>query len=195
MTAQKIKGKQRRRRSYETHGMTGTREYQIWRQLIQRCTNPSRPCFKDYGGRGVTVCDRWRNSFTAFHQDMGDRPVGKSIDRIDNDGPYAPENCRWASRQEQANNRRSNRWIEVGGDSLTVSQWSRRLGGSRFLVPRRLRRGWPEQLAVTLPIGSVDPIRVLHKVHDHGFGSLTERERRTMQNTIYAIRTIEGSTT
>lgn len=88
------------------HRMVGTPEYSTWYGMITRCTNPRQPAYKNYGGRGITVCERWRNSFAEFFTDMGPRPEGLSLDRINNDGNYEPGNCRWATRREQRLNSR-----------------------------------------------------------------------------------------
>jgi len=103
---------ERNRLMKTTHGMSDTREYNIWTSMIDRCTNEKGPNYGNYGGRGIKVCDRWLNSFENFYTDMGDKPTGMSIDRIDNDGDYAPDNCRWATAKEQNRNRRDNRLIE-----------------------------------------------------------------------------------
>ena len=99
----------------KTHGMTGTRIYRLWSMMLDRCRNPNSDYYSNYGGRGIAVCDRWQ-SFENFYKDMGDRPAGKTLERVDNDGPYAPWNCEWASCQVQARNKRKQSVLEgIGG--------------------------------------------------------------------------------
>lgn len=124
-----------------THGMYGTREYGIWRAMISRCTNARQKYYDLYGGRGITVCDRWRN-FAAFYADMGPRPTPKhSIDRIDNNGPYSPENCRWSTRYEQAQNTRTNVYVSLNGKIVAVAEAARQIGLDAETLRMRLKRG------------------------------------------------------
>lgn len=105
------------------HGLSKTRENRIWRGIKDRCYNPNRPEYKRYGGRGIKMCDEWKNDFTAFYKDMGNRPSPQhSVDRIDQDGDYEPSNCRWATRVEQQNNMRGNVYVQYGGEVLTLGQ-------------------------------------------------------------------------
>ena len=114
----------------KTHGKSypPSRVYWSWKSMKARCYNPNRTHYRHYGGRGIKVCDRWLESFENFYEDMGDCPPGLSIDRIDNDGDYTPENCRWATSMEQTNNTSRNRRVTVDGETMTITQWARRLG-------------------------------------------------------------------
>jgi len=94
----------------KVHGMKGTIIYQTWRAMKQRCTNKGHVNYHNYGGRGISICDRWLESFESFYEDMGERPTGKTLDRIDSNGNYCKENCKWSTKKEQCINRR-NPWI------------------------------------------------------------------------------------
>lgn len=132
-----------------THGMANSPEYRTWSHMIDRCENSRDKDFANYGGRGIRICTRWRESFEAFHSDMGSRPsAGHSIDRIDCNGDYCPENCRWATASEQALNRR-HRKLTLNGESLTVSQWSAKLGISRATLKWRIRQGLAVELILS----------------------------------------------
>jgi len=135
------------------HNIAKMPEYNIWTQMKQRCANANMPNYAAYGGRGIAVCDRWRESFENFITDMGVRP-GKdySLDRIDNDGPYSPENCRWATRIEQGNNTRTNRWITYNGKTMTLSEWSRKLNIAKSTLRNRFKKGWSVERAFSEPI-------------------------------------------
>lgn len=128
-------------------------EYGIYRAMLSRCDNPNVKKYADYGGRGITVCERWRGEggYENFLSDMGRRPEGCSIDRIDNDGPYAPDNCRWATQSEQCNNRRSNRMVFFRGELRTLTQWAMAQGLAPALVSDRISRGWSVAKALSTP--------------------------------------------
>lgn len=145
----------------KTHGMSKSRSYSIWSGMKQRCENPRSPEFYLYGERGVSVCAEWKESFEAFLADMGEAPVGKTLDRRDVDLGYSPENCRWATIEEQNNNTRKNRFITVGEETLSYTQWSKRLGGNPNLVYLRIRSGWDPVKAATVAVNG--RFRVKHK--------------------------------
>ena len=141
------------------HWMTKTAAYTSWRGMKARCTNSGHDRYRYYGGRGIGVCDRWIN-FSAFLKDMGERPHASSLDRIDNDGDYCPENCRWATKAEQVRNCRSNRLISFRGRTLTLAQWAEETGMHRETISGRLDDGWSPARALTEP-----PRKVNHPLY------------------------------
>ena len=141
------------KRLFTKHGMYKSRMYFIWQGVKNRCLNPNEPGYVDYGKRGIGVCDRWKNSFELFFQDMGKPPTEKhSINRIDNDGDYEPGNCNWATPIEQANNTRSNRFITYKNVTKTLAQWARIFDVNYVGLHGRLQRlnSFEEALAKTL---------------------------------------------
>ncbi len=138
-----------------THRLTGTHEYIVWSGIKSRCLyEGNKVSYAKYGGRGITVCQRWEESFEAFLADMGKAPSRKhSIDRIDNSLGYSPENCRWATSQEQANNRRSNVFLTFRGQTKTIADWGREVGISPLTIRQRLtREDWSVERALTEPV-------------------------------------------
>lgn len=129
------------RRGFWKHGDTNSKEHRIWRGIKERCLNPRNPAFHHYGGRGITLCQQWADSYVAFLTDVGRAPnLTDSIDRIDVNGPYAPGNVRWATRREQANNRRINRWVVIDKSRFTLAEVCRLYGLSRAQVTWRLAK-------------------------------------------------------
>jgi len=132
-------------------GRKRTPEYRVWMSMRTRCRNPNHKFFHRYGGRGIIVCDRW-DRFENFFSDMGSRPTPHhTLDRKDNNGPYAPHNCKWATRREQANNTPRNRIIEFRGRRLSLTQWAREIGINGSSLAERLESGWPLERALTQP--------------------------------------------
>ena len=119
--------------------------------MLSRCTNASVPSYRDYGARGIKVCTEW-HQFENFLRDMGERPNNHSIDRIENDGNYEPSNCRWSTRSEQNNNRRSSALVTFKGKTQTLAKWSSEIGFSHDVIGYRLRSGWSVQRALTTPV-------------------------------------------
>lgn len=134
-----------------THGGVGLPEYEVWCGIKKRCFNVNTVGFDDYGGRGVTVCDRWRDSFEAFLADMGTRPSSDhTIERIDNDGDYTPSNCRWALRAEQNANKRNTVRVTVDGIEMCLAVACRKLGLHYGTVYTRIKElGWPQSRALS----------------------------------------------
>lgn len=121
--------------------------------MISRCTRPHNKQFKNYGGRGIGICQRWLESSQAFIEDMGPRPPGGMLDRIDNNGHYSKENCRWATRKEQNSNRRNCIYVECDGETVTLRELCRRRGLKyRPIVKRIKTRGWPIDRAISEPL-------------------------------------------
>jgi len=134
--------------------MRQTKEYATWQNMKQRCLNKNNKSYSDYGGKGITVSEEWINSFETFLEGMGIAPTpSHSIDRINGRLGYSRENCRWATKTEQVENRSTTRWITFNGETHTCSEWGRIIGGGRTTVGRRLRAGWTEAKAVSTPVG------------------------------------------
>jgi len=130
-----------------------TVEWTTWAKMIGRCHDEKDKSYFRYGGRGIRVCDRWRESYQAFLEDMGRRPPGPfSIERKDNNGNYEPGNCRWATQREQCNNRRTSHLITCNGETLSASDWARRIGIDAATILGRLRLGWSSESAIQTPL-------------------------------------------
>jgi len=134
-----------------THGYSGSRIYILWSRMHNRCRNPGDKSFPYYGGRGIRVCERWKK-FENFIADMGEKPHGKTLNRIDNDGNYSPENCQWSTIKEQNRNSRNNRIITVFGGTGCVSELCERFGVNYRLVSDRLKKNWSAERAFTEPV-------------------------------------------
>lgn len=133
------------------HGMTYTNEHRIWRGMVARCTQPSSPQFKYYGGRGIAVAEEWRRDFPRFLADVGPRPSpSQSLDRIDNSRGYEPGNVRWATHAEQSRNTRRNRWMEFRGERLTITDLAAKYGINHGTFRKRLKNGWTLEEALTV---------------------------------------------
>jgi hypothetical protein len=136
-----------------THGESSyrrTAEYRAWINMITRCENKKRPGYRRYGGRGIVICKRWRESYFLFLQDVGRRPTPKhSLERVRNDSGYEPSNVIWATRRTQNNNKCSTRYLTSGGVTLSVAEWARKIGVTYSALISRVQRGWSTERALT----------------------------------------------
>lgn len=139
--------------SSRTHGLSNTPLWNSWRNMISRTTNTKDKNYSYYGGRGISVCAEWRESFEAFVRDMGpSHEAGLTLDRINVDGNYEPENCRWATPLEQGRNKRNNRLLTFNGRTMPLSEWAENVGIDHTVIRSRLRIGWPVERALTEPV-------------------------------------------
>jgi hypothetical protein len=152
-------GREHRIASLRTHGATergstNRAEFWVWQGMRNRCYRKTHRHYYMYGGAGITVCDRWRESFASFFEDMGPRPSKKhSLDRYPNqNGNYEPGNVRWATWPEQQRNKSSNHWITCNGETLIITDWAKRLGCRDGVIHGRLKLGWTPERAVSQPV-------------------------------------------
>lgn len=145
----------------KTHGMSKTRLYRVYRMMISRCYCPNTSKYKDYGGRGITVCKEWLDDFMNFYNwamengyDENAKFSKCTLDRKDVNGNYEPNNCRWITNKEQGNNRRNNHYVEINGETKTIREWceSRIYEASETTVHKRIRNGWSDIEAITKPV-------------------------------------------
>lgn len=141
-----------RRCSRTTHGMSHLPEYRTWHDMRSRCECVTDTGYADYGGRGITICDEWR-SFEAFYRDMGPKPFPEAtIERNNNDLGYSLDNCRWATQREQSRNKRTTRFLELNGQTMSVADWADATGLQQHTILSRLRSGWSVERALTTPL-------------------------------------------
>lgn len=139
--------------------MDGTPTYRTWVDMRRRCQQPHRPDYKNYGAKGIKVCARWE-SFEKFLEDMGIRPEGLTLDRIDNAGNYEPTNCRWVDRKTQERNKSTNNFIDIYGESLTVAEAAEKYKMNYYTLWGRIKRGWNAERAIKTPIRDNRPKKV-----------------------------------
>ena len=149
-------------------GKKPTRTFECWRHMLERCRSPQHKSFYRYGGRGINVCERWLK-FENFLSDMGEKPEGYTLGRVDNDRGYEMENCRWETHKEQANNRRNSRVISFNGKDATISQWAEQIGMGHDTFCRRMKLGWSMEEIISIPLKKQKNSRPVYKLRgQHG---------------------------
>jgi len=149
------------------HSAKKSPEYNSWKMMKSRCYSRNATSYHRYGGRGITVCERWRNSFLDFLADMGPRPTNTTLDRYpDKDGNYEPGNCRWATRKEQQNNTIQTRLLTLNGETMCLKDWAKRIGISQRSVSHRLASGWSVEKALSTPFVPPNKRGVIMLTHD-----------------------------
>jgi len=147
-------------------------EYRSWQSMKARCYNKNHTSYKNYGGRGLTVCDRWLNSFETFLDDLGYKLNNTyTLERIDNSKGYSKENCKWGTKTEQSNNRRCTKFITLNNETLSISDWARKMKVPYMTIRRRMEYGWSEHDAVFTPVKKdldCSQIDVILKLFDMG---------------------------
>jgi hypothetical protein len=166
--------------SRPAHGLGQTPEYQTWMNMRDRCLNKNKDRYSQWGGRGITICPEW-DDFRCFYADMGPKPSpAHSLDRINVDGPYAPWNCRWATRSEQQRNRRDNIWLTHQGKTMLLGDWAKETGIHRNTLDGRFKRGWPaERILSPTPSRATD---IHNQAGERNFhAKLNEAQVRTIR--------------
>jgi hypothetical protein len=168
----------------KAHGFSGTREHRIWKAIKTRCSNPNQPSYKNYGGRGITVHEKYVNDFMAFYNDIGPMPSNQhSVDRIDGNKGYEPGNIRWATKREQANNTRNNHVVEYQGRKLTLAQWGDIAVVDARNIAARLKRGWEFGKAISTPMRKG---RIGYQIPDEQLKEPTKRRVRSWRRKMAA---------
>lgn len=189
------------------HGEGTTKLYRVWSEMKERCRNPHRHNYENYGGRGIDVCDEWANSYLTFKEWAISNGYceGKAIDRIDNEKGYCPENCRWATQKEQQRNKRNNRLVTLNGETKTLAEWSEITGINHGVLWNRIfHLGWSiEKAFATPPHGNtyhkprVDKMKAVHQCDEDGnilatFASIKDASETTGINRSNISSVIHG---
>lgn len=171
------------------HSQPPTAIYRAWTAMKTRCNNKAAASWPDYGGRGIKVCERWMHSFENFLADMGEKPRGMTLDRINNDGNYEPGNCRWATASEQVTNRRATHLITYGGETMCLAFWARRFGVYESTLRRRIAN-FGEEMAMNITARKASGPVAHRKAFEHYAGLAAEASRERIEQLEAALRWI-----